>query len=992
MKDKTLVSQPAAVITSRTTGNQAFAIASSIFLALAFTGVRTMAGDPSASLREPGKTQHLASADAVPEGLTATDWSDIRAAYQAHRHQAVRTEGGYRTRNPAQQWCTEFDGRGFTTQADGAAWQWGLELKSYGFPEQKKFISQGAETTAEGGRVTYVRDPELREWFVNDRRGLEHGFTVERRPANARGAQSQLEFDLAVRGTLHPEISGDGAAVRFVDGQGRAVVTYAGLKVLDARGSQLPARFVAKFNGLRLFVDEQGARYPITVDPIAQQAYLKASNTDADDQFGSSVAVSGDTVVVGAPLETSNATGVNGNQSDNSASQAGAAYVFVRNGATWSQQAYLKASNTNAGDLFGYSVSVSDNTVVVGAISESSNATGVNGDQSNNSAFLAGAAYVFVRNGSAWSQQAYLKASNTGGADQFGFSVAVTGDTVVVGAWGEASGASGIDGNQSDNTAPASGAAYVFTRSGVTWSQQAYLKASNTGANDQFGYSVAIAGDTVVVGAYLEASKATGINGNQSDNSVPDSGAAYVFARSGTTWSQQAYLKASNTGAEDQFGWSVAISGDTVVVGAYAEASNATGINGNQSDNSEPASGAAYVFVRSGATWSQQAYLKASNTEADDMFGYSVGVAGDTVVVGAYGEDSDGSGINDTAQDDNSLIQAGAVYAFVRNGATWSQQAYLKAFFSGSNDRFGISVALSGDTLVVGASGEASNATGINGNQSDNSARNAGAAFVFTGLGSSSIPLLNISTRMNVGTGDNVLIGGFIVVGTDPKKVLLRAIGPSLTAFGIMNALANPTIELHEPGDVVVTNDNWKDTQEPEIMATGLAPINTLESAILATLDPGLYTAIVRGKNDGTGVGLVEVYDLDEAADSELANISTRGFVDIDENVMIGGFIVGNGVSTSVVVRAIGPSLSGAGVANPLQNPTLELHDGNGVEIASDDDWKDSQQAELEASGLAPSDDRESAIAADLNPGAYTAIVRGKDNTTGVGLMEVYNR
>ena len=166
---------------------------------------------------------------------------------------------------------------------------------------------------------------------------------------------------------------------------------------------------------------------------------------------------------------------------------------------------------------------------------------------------------------------------------------------------------------------------------------------------------------------------------------------------------------------------------------------------------------------------------------------------------------------------------------------------------------------------------------------------------------------------MNVGTGDNVLIGGFIVVGTEPKKVLLRAIGPSLTAFGVLNALADPIIELHKPGNIVVTNDNWKDTQEPEIMDTGIAPTDDLESAILATLDPGLYTAIVQGKNGGTGVGLVEVYDLDEAADSELANISTRGFVDIDENVMIGGFIVGNGVSTSVVVRAIGPSLSASG-------------------------------------------------------------------------------
>ena len=207
----------------------------------------------------------------------------------------------------------------------------------------------------------------------------------------------------------------------------------------------------------------------------------------------------------------------------------------------------------------------------------------------------------------------------------------------------------------------------------------------------------------------------------------------------------------------------------------------------------------------------------------------------------------------------------------------------------------------------------------------------------------------------------------------------------------MLNALADPTIELHEPGNIVVTNDNWRDTQEQEIIDTTIPPTNDLESAIIATLDPNAaYTAIVRGKNDGTGVGLVEVYDLDQAADSELANISTRGFVDIDENVMIGGFIVGSGVSTTVVVRAIGPSLGAVGVANPLLNPTLELHGTDGMQIAFDDDWKDTQQAEIEAAGLAPTDDRESAIEAVLTP-AYTAIVRGKDNTAGVGLMEVYN-
>ncbi|MGH6819950.1 MAG: FG-GAP repeat protein, partial [Methylocella sp.] len=203
-----------------------------------------------------------------------------------------------------------------------------------------------------------------------------------------------------------------------------------------------------------------------------------------------------------------------------------------------------------------------------------------------------------------FAQQAYLKASNTGPSDQFGYSVAISGDTLVVGAPSEDSKATGVDGDQSDNSITDAGAAYVFVRSGATWSQQAYLKASNTGSDDQFGYSVAISGDTLVVAAPSEASNATGVDGDQSDNSAADSGAAYVFARSGTTWSQQAYLKASNTDSGDQFGWSVAISGDSVVVGAYLEASNATGVDGNQSDNSALEAGAAYVFARSGATWS----------------------------------------------------------------------------------------------------------------------------------------------------------------------------------------------------------------------------------------------------------------------------------------------------------------------------------------------------------------------------------------------------
>jgi plastocyanin len=252
---------------------------------------------------------------------------------------------------------------------------------------------------------------------------------------------------------------------------------------------------------------------------------------------------------------------------------------------------------------------------------------------------------------------------------------------------------------------------------------------------------------------------------------------------------------------------------------------------------------------------------------------------------------------------------------------------------------------------------------------------------------------LNISTRMDVRTDDQVLIGGFIISGTDPKEVVLRAIGPSLGAFGISNPLADPVLELHaSDGSLITMNDNWKDTQESEIEASGFQPQNDLESAIIATLDPGNYTAIVSGKDGGTGVGLVEGYDLDQTADSQFGNISTRGFVETESNVMIGGFILGGASgNANVLVRALGPSLTAFGVTGALADPTLELHDENGALIGSDDNWKETQQSEIEATGLQPSNDLESAVLETLAPGAYTAIVAGKNGTTGVGLVEVYN-
>ena len=243
----------------------------------------------------------------------------------------------------------------------------------------------------------------------------------------------------------------------------------------------------------------------------------------------------------------------------------------------------------------------------------------------------------------------------------------------------------------------------------------------------------------------------------------------------------------------------------------------------------------------------------------------------------------------------------------------------------------------------------------------------------------------NISTRALVKTGDQVLIGGFIVTGTQPKKVIVRAIGPSLPLTGV---LMNPFLELHDSsGALIVPNDNWRTDQEQEIIATGLAPSNDNESAIVMTLDPGSYTAIVSGVNGGTGIGLVEVYDLDQLVDSRLANISTRGFVETGDNVLIGGFIVlGNNAATALL-RAIGPSLP---LAGSLADPTLELHDSNGTTLTSNDNWRSDQESEILATGLSPNNDSESAIFTTLAPGSYTAIVRGANETTGVALVEAY--
>jgi hypothetical protein len=254
---------------------------------------------------------------------------------------------------------------------------------------------------------------------------------------------------------------------------------------------------------------------------------------------------------------------------------------------------------------------------------------------------------------------------------------------------------------------------------------------------------------------------------------------------------------------------------------------------------------------------------------------------------------------------------------------------------------------------------------------------------------------LAISGRSRVETGERVAISGFIVTGTAPKLVGVRGIGPTLASFGVSGPLADPMIELRrDDGSLVMANDNWKDTQQAEITGAGLAPPNDNEAALIVSLTAGNYTAIVTGKNGGTGVALAEVYDLDESADSQLAAISTRAQVGADANVLIGGFITGSKIgATRIVVRALGPTLQQFGIVNPLPDPRLELRDANGALLASNDNWQSdpSQAALITSYGLAPPSNLESAIAISLASGPYTAIVTGKNNETGIGLVEIYD-
>ena len=414
---------------------------------------------------------------------------------------------------------------------------------------------------------------------------------------------------------------------------------FALLLGIPARSTAQASRSVSAMpDGLLQVIHETTAQ-PFNVSYVEQNVIAPDGATS--DYFGYSVAFSGDgnTALVGVALDDIDA---NANQ--------GSAYVFIRSGSTWSLQQKLTASDGAAFDSFGVSVAISGDTALVGAYLDD---VGANTNQ--------GSVYVFTRNGTTWNPQAQLTASDGAANDEFGFSVALSDDTALVGAWKDDAGAGAKQGS-----------AYVFTRSGTTWSQQTKLTASDGAEGDQFSVSVALSGDTAIVGAYYDA--VTG-NANQ--------GSAYVFTRSGSTWSQQAHLIASDGEVDDYFGISVALSGDTALVGACWDFVSENAYQGS-----------AYIFTRSGITWSQQAHLTSSDGAAQDQFGFAVALSGDTALVGAW------------LADVGSNIDQGSAYVFNRSGATWTQQGKLTASDGAAGDFFGTAVALSGDTVLVGAIGD----------------------------------------------------------------------------------------------------------------------------------------------------------------------------------------------------------------------------------------------------------------------------------------------
>jgi hypothetical protein len=744
-------------------------------LTLALLGVASRASTPDTSRGRPASDfltrPSLSNLGADPVSTPATtEIARLPMAAQASISQAlgrdhgayhaVADDGDIRAENVRHDLTARFSAAGVEVSSENERLT--LALRAYGYGEALRPVV-GAEPQAEANRVVYRRGP-LDEWYVNGPSGLEQGFTLQTPPEGLR--EGPLTLSLTIGGTLDPQLDAYANGLNFAPSS----VRYHGLFAMDADGRDLPAWLELDGRTLALRVDDNGARYPLTIDPFVQQAELTASDGAANDHFGTAVAVSGDTALVGAAGDD---VGANEDQ--------GSAYVFTRAGLVWTQQAKLTASDGAAFDGFGISVALSGDTALVGAGGVD---VGANLDQ--------GAAYVFTRTGTVWTQQAKLTASDGASNDLFGRDggVALDGDTALVGAR-----------NDDVGTKADQGSAYVFTRAGAVWTQQAQLIASDGAAGDEFGVNLAVSGDTALVGARRDD-----VGGKMNQ------GSAYVFTRAGAVWTQQAHLTASDGAAHDGFGDSVALSGDTALVGSPF----------NEVDG-KTLQGSAYVFTRTGTAWTEQAQLTAADGAADDRFSQDTGVAlsGDTALVGAWGDDV-GANVNQ-----------GSAYVFTRAGAVWTQQAKLTASDGAAFDEFGGTVALSGDTALVG---------GINHDVGENV--NQGAAYVWPGVAPPATLTLDPPAATNpVNSPHCVTATVEDAAGNRVPEVTVR-----FTVIGAVNTSGPATTNAQGqasfcyngpalPGADAITayadanNDNTQDVSEPSGAAakTWFVPLPTLQ-------------------------------------------------------------------------------------------------------------------------------------------------------------------
>lgn len=574
----------------------------------------------------------------APSESSAVMPSDLRAAYNVSvqraapkSYAAMAFDGLVRMENSAQGFVATVNRRGLTIAPNQGRWHWVMHSVAVGCEGVSDAL---ADTLPEatGNRIDF-RHEGLTEWYLNGPLGVEHGFVMHDAPACA----GLKRIVMAIEGDLAANLNdadgdGRGDAVRFVDAEGRTALSYTDLFVTDATGKTVPAWLSVNGNEVAVVVDDSGTTYPITIDPLIRTEQVKLVASQGGEGFGWSVSLSGDTALVGSYRDR-----IGENQTQ------GSAYIFVRDGSTWSKQAKLVAPDGAESELFGYSVSLEGDTAFVGSPYSD---IAPNKNQ--------GSVYVFTRSGTAWTQQAKLTASDGETDDKFGIVVSHSENRALVGT------------SPTDiNGYVEAGAVYVFVRNGTAWTQEAKLVASDGTTSDVFGAALSLSSDTALVGAFR-----SDIGANV------DQGSVYVYLNDGFSWNQQAKLVADDGTANDQFGGAVALSGDTALVGAF-------GGNDHQ--------GSAHVFVRNGTTWSRQTRLTSDDSSGTDRFGASVAVSGDTAVVGAF---TDTIGQN---------VFQGSAYLFARNGTTWTQEAKLFAADGTEFDLFGHAVSVSGNEVLVGA-------------------------------------------------------------------------------------------------------------------------------------------------------------------------------------------------------------------------------------------------------------------------------------------------